>query len=120
MFPAVSSFSLLCLASLLYSSHVKSENVTVDYFLTLINSRQTSWKAGKHFVGNFTVKTLTRSNVRIFLRRESYVPDKPCNLEDVQIPESFDARTHWPECSDVIGRVENQGQCEACWVSQNN
>lgn len=29
------------------------------------------------------------------------------------IPENFDARTHWPGC---VGAIRNQLQCGSCWV----
>ena len=33
-----------------------------------------------------------------------------------KIPEEFDARDHWPNCT-TIGRVQDQGACKAGWVS---
>lgn len=32
------------------------------------------------------------------------------------IPESFDARTAWPQCADVIGHVRDQSSCGSCWA----
>jgi len=32
------------------------------------------------------------------------------------IPESFDARTAWPECQNIIGRVRDQSNCGSCWA----
>ena len=32
------------------------------------------------------------------------------------LPASFDARTEWPHCSEIIGRIHNQGQCGSCWA----
>jgi len=32
------------------------------------------------------------------------------------IPEQFDARTKWPECSDIIGTITNQLSCGCCWA----
>jgi cathepsin B len=32
------------------------------------------------------------------------------------IPKSFDARTNWSKCSNVIGRVRDQSNCGSCWA----
>ena len=32
------------------------------------------------------------------------------------IPESFDAREKWPQCTS-IGEIRDQGSCGSCWVS---
>jgi cathepsin B len=30
--------------------------------------------------------------------------------------DSFDAREQWPECADVIGRIQDQSMCGSCWA----
>jgi len=38
-------------------------------------------------------------------------------IRDVNdIPEQFDARQNWTECSDVIGTITNQDICGSCWA----
>ncbi len=32
------------------------------------------------------------------------------------LPESFDARTNWPECESVINHVRDQSNCGSCWA----
>jgi hypothetical protein len=32
------------------------------------------------------------------------------------VPESFDARTNWPECESVINHVRDQSNCGSCWA----
>ena len=32
------------------------------------------------------------------------------------LPESFDAREKWPECSEFIGEAWDQGECGSCWA----
>ena len=32
------------------------------------------------------------------------------------LPASFDSRAHWSACSEVIGRIHNQGTCGSCWA----
>jgi hypothetical protein len=36
--------------------------------------------------------------------------------EDRPIPDEFDARKEWPECTS-IGEIWRQGHCGSCWVS---
>ena len=40
--------------------------------------------------------------------------EKRGERESAALPESFDARTAWPECAATIGAVRNQGNCGAC------
>jgi cathepsin B len=35
---------------------------------------------------------------------------------DGDIPTSFDARTAWPQCSAVTGRIRDQSNCGSCWA----
>lgn len=32
------------------------------------------------------------------------------------IPASFDSRTAWPKCADMIGHIFDQGHCGSCWA----
>ena len=32
------------------------------------------------------------------------------------IPESFDGRTNWPQCANIIGHVRDQSSCGSCWA----
>lgn len=32
------------------------------------------------------------------------------------VPDSFDARTNWPECESVINNVRDQANCGSCWA----
>lgn len=37
-------------------------------------------------------------------------------IKDSEIPESFDVRTAWPQCSAITGRVRDQSDCGSCWA----
>jgi len=37
-------------------------------------------------------------------------------LEFLQIPETFDAKTKVPACAETIQRIHNQGTCGSCWA----
>ncbi|CAH1110392.1 unnamed protein product [Psylliodes chrysocephalus] len=36
--------------------------------------------------------------------------------KDIEIPESFDARTNWPECSKLISEIADCGACDTEWA----
>jgi len=36
--------------------------------------------------------------------------------KDSDIPESFDARTTWSQCANIIGHVRDQSNCGSCWA----
>merc|ERR1712151_3994 len=37
-------------------------------------------------------------------------------VTDFTAPDSFDARTQWPECESVINHVRDQSNCGSCWA----
>ena len=37
-------------------------------------------------------------------------------VTDADLPENFDARTNWPECSSVINHIRDQSNCGSCWA----
>lgn len=37
------------------------------------------------------------------------------DLEDLELPETFDARQKWPQCNS-LNQVRNQGCCGSCWA----
>lgn len=85
-----------------------------DELINKINSKQSLWKAGRNFDDNMTLENfrgilglIRRSNTK--LRRIHHD-----NLE--AIPESFDAREEWANCSS-IKEIADQSKCGSCWVN---
>jgi len=37
-------------------------------------------------------------------------------LSTIEIPETFDSETNWPECAKVIGDIRDQSNCGCCWA----
>jgi len=86
-----------------------------------INNMQTTWKAAVPV----RFQKATVADVKMMLGtvmpgEEGYAyPDMEkvqFETADSDIPESFDARTHWAQCSSVIGRVRDQSNCGSCWA----
>lgn len=42
--------------------------------------------------------------------------EPPLRESEPTLPELFDARFHWHNCTDVISRIGAQGHCGSCWA----
>lgn len=91
-----------------------------DEFINAINSKKTTWKAGR----NFDIKTPLH-NIKKLLgvlpkKADGHkLPLKVHNVNIKDVPESFDSREAWPECASIIGDIRDQASCGSCWVELN-
>ncbi|CAH1109809.1 unnamed protein product [Psylliodes chrysocephalus] len=107
----------ICIAFLL--SAALAANVKInplsDDFINHINSQQNHWKAGKNFDETIPISEFKKlMGVREAISKSRRTPT--VHSKDIEIPESFDARTNWPECSKVIGEIVDQSACGSCWA----
>lgn len=86
-----------------------------DEFIENINKVQSSWVAGRNFPMDTPVEYL-ESLAGFIPSNETILPVKSFPDDYGDIPGSFDAREHWPECP-TIKEVPDQGGCGSCWVS---
>ena len=51
------------------------------------------------------------------LKGKKEVPVLPdINVDSKKLPKEFDSRKHWPECTNVISHIRDQGSCGSCWA----
>ena len=84
-----------------------------------INAMKTTWTAAMPIrFQNATVAQVKRQLGTILPGHTDYLelPRKTDFKAGVDIPEAFDVRTNWPECSAITGRVRDQSSCGSCWA----
>ncbi|XP_066261464.1 cathepsin B-like [Euwallacea similis] len=104
-------FCALALASALPS---KSLHPLSDEYIAEINSKQSTWKAGRNFaVEDYELFKVLASGVK-----KGPARNIPVLIHDEaeDVPESFDAREAWPDCAEIIGLIRDQSRCGACWA----
>lgn len=82
---------------------------------------KTTWKAAVNpRFANATVAHVKRMLGTIMPSDEGYIAPDAVKTEfkvrDQDIPDTFDARTAWPQCSNIIGHVRDQSDCGSCWA----
>jgi len=82
-----------------------------------VNAANANWVAGENFHEDLKLddakKWMGRWNNKDYDNARPYPNYEAFN--DVKVPDTFDARTQWPQCT-VIGKVRDQGGCGSCWA----
>jgi len=84
-----------------------------------VNQRKNSWKAKMN--ARFAEMTLEEKKRLMGVRRplpsgEKKKLTKTATDNNNDIPEQFDAREVFAECSDVISTIQDQAACGSCWA----
>ncbi|XP_076266827.1 cathepsin B-like [Rhynchophorus ferrugineus] len=110
------AFTVVCLLAVVSASLAGRQlHPLSDEFIAEINSKQSTWKAGRNFdISEYGLFKKLASGSKGIKNRDSLVTR--LHDEDVEIPESFDSREAWPECADIIGLIRDQSRCGACWA----
>ncbi|CAN9507462.1 unnamed protein product [Ophioblennius macclurei] len=80
--------------------------------INFVNKANTTWKAGHNFeaVDIHYVRSLCGT-----MMQGPRLPQVIHNIEDIKLPDSFDARQQWPNCP-TIKQIRDQGSCGSCWA----
>uniref|UniRef100_A0A0R3S6G5 Pept_C1 domain-containing protein n=1 Tax=Elaeophora elaphi TaxID=1147741 RepID=A0A0R3S6G5_9BILA len=96
---------------------LEAKDLSGQEFIDYINSHQTLWKAGPSKFSSYSDRVkfglLGVPNMKIPLKASK--KNKPPIHPVSYIPESFDAREHWPECAS-IKNIRDQSSCGSCWA----
>jgi C1A family cysteine protease len=113
---------LVSVLSLVVSPCLQEEiQMTRHDLINFINTNQSNWTAGDNFPEITSTEVLKRLNgvLGIDPDPESQVTLRRHKIGKTKMPEFFDARDAWAECSGVIGYVRDQGKCGSCWVRKD-
>uniref|UniRef100_A0A6P7GWT2 Cathepsin B-like n=1 Tax=Diabrotica virgifera virgifera TaxID=50390 RepID=A0A6P7GWT2_DIAVI len=95
-------------------SYTANLNPLSNEFINYINSKQSSWVAGRNFDENISIqemKKLLGTKKRNLGDVKGFI-----HSENIQVPDSFDARENWKVCSDVINTIADQSACSSGWA----
>jgi cathepsin B len=95
------------------ASFMDHQPVLRQQMIDAINSQEVGWKAGVN--SKFTDLSVSQAR-RLMGALPEKVQLEESTIEIVQdIPDTFDARTQWPECKS-IGHIRDQASCGSCWA----
>ncbi|XP_053607230.1 cathepsin B-like [Plodia interpunctella] len=102
---------LLLPLTLAFDPHLLS-----DEYIERINTKQSSWKAGRNFPEDTPLEHLSS----LFGAIRSVIPKAyPIKTHDpdliASLPESFDPREKWTNCPS-LNEIRDQGPCGSCWA----
>lgn len=120
---ATVAFLVTVLTSAIATTVAPGDAVTpiqLDQIAREVNAMGTTWNAVAHSrFSNWTVADAKRVLGTILPGEEGYIP-VPVKLapsrNEEELPQSFDARVGFPQCSKVIGTVRDQSNCGSCWA----
>ncbi|KAI6195740.1 Pept-C1 domain-containing protein [Aphelenchoides besseyi] len=79
-------------------------------------NKQGQWKAALH--PRFAGKSLDEIRWHLGAIKKPRPKHLPENFKNsnADLPASFDSRTNWPKCADIIGYIYDQSGCSNCWA----
>lgn len=103
---------LSCLLALTSAHDKPSFHPLSDDLINYINKQNTTWQAGRNFY-NVDISYLKKLCGTVLGGPK--LPGRVAFGEDIDLPETFDAREQWSNCP-TIGQIRDQGSCGSCWA----
>ena len=111
MFPA--NFTVIVCA---LSQGITAVSPLSDEFINRINSKQTSWTAGRNFPLRTSIKHIKKLMGTL---KDDYSEKLETLKHDAELfanlPETFNPEEKWPNCPS-LNEIRDQGLCSSCWA----
>jgi len=88
-------------------------------FIDYINSLGTTWKAGQNFPGKKEKDLQYLCGTLESDPDDPLMPDfdnDPPLMDYDTLPSSFDVRSKWTRCNNIVSLIGDQDDCGSCWV----
>ena len=108
----------LCDTANVYDLLMEETPLDLDRHIEFVNSNpKSNWVAGRNdkFEGASLKEIKSLMGTIVDPEWAINLHEKRHNITN-DLPESFDARTNWPECESVINHVRDQANCGSCWA----
>ena len=98
------------------------EETPLDFSVHIetVNAANTTWTAGvnEKFDGASLKELKSIMGTIVDDKWVINLPEKRHSyaVSDATLPDTFDARTNWPNCESVINHVRDQSNCGSCWA----
>lgn len=104
---------LMCLLS---QETIALQNPLSDEFINRINSKQSSWTAGRNFPLHISMTYI--KNLMGTIKDDNLAKLQKINHDAgliAVLPKNFDPREKWPNCPS-LKEIRDQGSCASCWA----